>query len=91
MTNDLHLDFHPAQPDRTDRSGRRVAAKTEGRAIDIRLGIGLAGIALAVSQIGSAELAHEPIEVQRARYLTREALCPEALGGQLSHLGNSRL
>ena len=72
MTNDLHLDFHPAQPDRTDRSGRRVAAKTEGRAIDIRIGIGLAGIALPVSLIGfkySAELAHAPIEVQRARYL----------------------
>ena len=66
MTNDLHLDFHPAQPDRTDRSGRRVAAKTEGRAIDIRLGIGLAGIALAVGQIGCVSRLADWISIYEA-------------------------
>jgi hypothetical protein len=34
------------------RSGHGVAANTQRRAVDIRIGIGLAGIALAVSEIG---------------------------------------
>jgi len=32
MTNDLHLDFHPARPDRTDRSVVGLGVYVDNRA-----------------------------------------------------------